>query len=50
VGFAHDQALRRMLEGGKLQLEFAAQAETVDAMLRLVRSGVGACVLPQSYA
>jgi DNA-binding transcriptional LysR family regulator len=47
VGFPQDYALRRMLEGGGLQLEFAAEAETVDAMLRLVGSGVGACVLPQ---
>lgn len=47
VGFPQDYALRRMLEGGALQLEFAAEAETVDAMLRLVASGVGACVLPQ---
>jgi len=47
VGFPRGQyALRRMLEGGGLQLEFAAEAETVDAMLRLVASGVGACVLP----
>jgi DNA-binding transcriptional LysR family regulator len=28
-------------------LEFAAEADTVDAMLGLVASGVGACVLPQ---
>ena len=47
VGFPQDYALRRMLEGNALQLEFAAEAETVDAMLRLVASGVGACVLPQ---
>jgi DNA-binding transcriptional LysR family regulator len=47
VGFPQDYALRRMLEGGGLRLAFAAEAETVDAMLRLVASGVGACVLPQ---
>jgi len=47
VGFPHDHALRGMLEGGGLQLEFAAEAETVDAMSRLVRSRVGACVSPQ---
>jgi DNA-binding transcriptional LysR family regulator len=47
VGFPQDYALRRMLDGGALQLEFAAEAETVDAMLRLVASGVGACVLPE---
>jgi DNA-binding transcriptional LysR family regulator len=47
VGFPPGYALRRMLEGGGLRLEFAAEAETIDAMLRLVASGVGACVLPQ---
>jgi DNA-binding transcriptional LysR family regulator len=46
VGFPRHYALRKMLEGGGLCLEFAAEAETVDAMLRLVSSGVGACVLP----
>jgi DNA-binding transcriptional LysR family regulator len=47
VVFPQDHALRRMLEGGGLRLEFAAEVDTVDAMLRLVASGVGACVLPQ---
>jgi DNA-binding transcriptional LysR family regulator len=47
VAFPQDHALRRMLEGGGLRLEFAAEVDTVDAMLRLVASGVGACVLPQ---
>ncbi len=47
VVFPQDHALRRMLEGGGLRLEFAAEVNTVDAMLRLVASGVGACVLPQ---
>jgi DNA-binding transcriptional LysR family regulator len=46
VGFPHNYALRRMLEGGGLRPDFAAEAETIDAMLRLVGSGVGACVLP----
>jgi DNA-binding transcriptional LysR family regulator len=46
VGFPPNYALRKMLEGGGLHLEFAAEAETIDAMLRLVSSGVGACVLP----
>jgi DNA-binding transcriptional LysR family regulator len=45
VGFPQNYALRKMLEGG-LRPEFAAEAETVDAMLRLVSSGIGACVLP----
>jgi DNA-binding transcriptional LysR family regulator len=47
VAFPRDHALRRMLENDGLQLEFAAEADTVDAMLGLVASGVGACVLPQ---
>ena len=46
VVFPQDYALRSMLEGGGLRLEFAAEAETVDAMLALVALGVGACVLP----
>ena len=46
VGFPQNYALRKMLEGGGLHLEFAVEAETVDAMLRLVSSGVGTCVLP----
>jgi LysR family transcriptional regulator, transcription activator of glutamate synthase operon len=46
VGFPQNYALRKMLEGGGLRPEFAAEAETIDAMLRLVSSGVGACVLP----
>jgi DNA-binding transcriptional LysR family regulator len=46
VAFPQNYALRKMLEGGGLRPEFAAEAETIDAMLRLVSSGVGACVLP----
>jgi DNA-binding transcriptional LysR family regulator len=46
VGFPKNYALRKMLEGGGIHLEFAAEAETVDAMLQLVSSGVGTCVLP----
>jgi DNA-binding transcriptional LysR family regulator len=46
VGFPQHYALRTMLEGGGLHPAFPAEAETVDAMLRLVSSGVGACVLP----
>ncbi|HEV7602432.1 MAG TPA: LysR family transcriptional regulator [Bradyrhizobium sp.] len=44
VGFPAHYALRRMLRG--LELEFSAEAETVDTMLKLVSSGVGLCVLP----
>ena len=46
VGFPPHYALRKMLDGSGIKLEFAAEAETIDAMLRLVASGVGACVLP----
>jgi DNA-binding transcriptional LysR family regulator len=46
VGFPQNYILRRMLETSEPRLEFAAEADTVDAMLRLVASGVGACVLP----
>jgi DNA-binding transcriptional LysR family regulator len=46
VGFPRNYALRKMLDGGGFHPEFAAEAETVDAMLRLVSSGVGTCVLP----
>jgi DNA-binding transcriptional LysR family regulator len=46
VGFPSHYALRKMLQSTGLNLEFAAEAETIDAMLKLVSSGVGACVLP----
>jgi DNA-binding transcriptional LysR family regulator len=46
VGFPSHYALRRMLSGSGLTPEFAAEAETIDAMLKLVSSGVGACILP----
>ncbi|MET4678765.1 LysR family transcriptional regulator [Stenotrophomonas rhizophila] len=46
VGFPKHYALRRMLDGQGLLADFVAEAETVDAMLKLVSSGVGACVLP----
>jgi len=46
VGFPLHYALRKMLDGSGIKFEFAAEAETIDAMLRLVASGVGACVLP----
>ena len=42
VGFPPHYALRKMLDGGGLRLEFAAEVETVDAMLRLASLGVGA--------
>jgi len=46
VAFPAPYALRRMLHSGGLHPTLVAEAETVDAMLRLVSSGIGACVLP----
>lgn len=46
VGFPPHYALRRMLHSGGVNAHFVAEAETIDAMLQLVASGVGACVLP----
>lgn len=46
VGFPSHYVLRKMLQSSGFALEFAAEAETIDAMLKLVSSGVGACVLP----
>jgi len=46
VGFPCHYALRRMLQSAGLQTEFSAEAETIDTMLSLVSSGMGACILP----
>lgn len=46
VGFPPHYALRRMLQSAGLRPEFSAEVETVDAMLELVSSGVGDCILP----
>lgn len=46
VGFPSHYALRRMLHSAGLTPAFAAEAETVDAMLQLVSSGMGDCILP----
>ncbi len=46
VGFPPNYALRKMIHSGGLQPHFVAEAETVDAMLKLVSSGVGDCILP----
>lgn len=46
VGFPPHYALRKMIHSAGLQPEFMAEAETIDAMLKLVSSGVGACILP----
>ncbi|RYH17844.1 MAG: LysR family transcriptional regulator, partial [Alcaligenaceae bacterium] len=46
VGFPSHYALRRMIHRGGLSPTFVAEAETIDAMLKLVSSGVGDCILP----
>lgn len=46
VSFPSHYVLRRMVHSGGLKPQIAAEAETVDAMLKLVSSGVGACILP----
>jgi DNA-binding transcriptional LysR family regulator len=46
VGFPPHYALRRMLHSAGLPASYVAEAETVDAMLRLVASGLGRCILP----
>jgi len=46
VVFPQGYALRRMLDTSGIPYVVAAEVETVDAMLGLVSSGVGACILP----
>jgi len=46
VGFPAHCALRRMIHSAGLQATYVAEAETIDAMLKLVSSGVGHCILP----
>ncbi|SDJ76553.1 DNA-binding transcriptional regulator, LysR family [Variovorax sp. OV700] len=46
VGFPAHYALRRMIHSAGLQATYVAEAETIDAMLKLVSSGVGHCILP----
>jgi len=46
VGFPPHYALHKMLRAAVKKPQIVAEAETVDAMLQLVASGVGACVLP----
>ncbi|MHA6894426.1 LysR family transcriptional regulator [Ralstonia pseudosolanacearum] len=46
VGFPPHYALRRMVHSAGIQANYVAEAETVDAMLQLVASGVGNCILP----
>ncbi|BEP38522.1 LysR family transcriptional regulator (plasmid) [Variovorax sp. V59] len=47
IGFPAHYALRRMLHSSGLNPHFVAEAETVDAMLEMVGSGVGGCILPE---
>lgn len=46
VTFPQGYALRRMLDSAGLKATYVAEAETVDAILKLVSTGVGACILP----
>lgn len=46
VGFPAHYALRRMLHSARIDATYVAEAETIDAMLQLVSSGVGNCILP----
>ncbi|WP_137926421.1 LysR family transcriptional regulator [Cupriavidus sp. 2SB] len=46
VGFPKGYALRRMVEIAGLQHPYVAEAETVDAILKLVSLGVGDSILP----
>ncbi len=46
VGFPAHFALRRMIHSSGLEPRFVAEAETVDVMLKLVGSGIGASILP----
>jgi LysR family transcriptional activator of glutamate synthase operon len=46
VVFPSGYALRRMLDTCGVPYTIAAEVETVDAMLELVSSNVGACILP----
>ena len=47
VGFPEHYALRRMLKRANLDGLVVAEANTIDAMLRLVSLGIGGCVLPE---
>lgn len=47
IGFPEHYALRRMLHSSGLHPTFVAETETIDSMLRLVSSGMGASILPE---
>ena len=46
VGFPSHYALRRMIHSAGLNPKVVAEAETIDAMLKLVSAGMGDCILP----
>lgn len=46
VCFPAHYALRRMLHHAQIHYNVVAEVETVDAMLELVRGGLGSCILP----
>jgi LysR family cyn operon transcriptional activator len=46
VCFPAHYALRRMLHHAQIHYNVVAEVETVDAMLKLVKSGLGSCILP----
>jgi len=46
VGFPPAYALHRMIQSAGLHPDYVAEAETVDAILKLVSTGVGDCILP----
>lgn len=46
VGFPRPYALRRMLKSAGLDHRVVAEAETINAMLRLCSMGIGGCILP----
>lgn len=47
VGFPEAFALRKMLKSAGLDAQVVAEANTVEAMLQLVASGIGSCILPE---
>jgi DNA-binding transcriptional LysR family regulator len=47
VGFPEAFALRKMLKSAGLDGQVVAEANTVEAMLQLVASGIGSCILPE---
>src|SRR5690625_6626134 len=46
VAFPPEYALRKMLQTARLTPQVVAEVETIAAMLELVSSGLGKCILP----